>query len=702
MKEEFLTDGYAKITEFTNFSVDSFFVRKGYADILNNVHKRYKCSSSKSYVCNTNPLLELFLLLGAPLVNMELSFVKNPLIAIDAIRASGARKKKAEKKYTITESEIHSLISMVSLIAWDADAEKSLFKPDNPLRQIETALDLIKKDRQVIFSEIESKNNDLKTAIEELKKARDDAETAMTAKCQFLANMSHELRTPLNGVIGCTELLKETSLSGEQQSFLSIIHKSSVHLLAVINDILDYSKIESGQINLEKIPFDYASIIGDVVSIVYAQAIDKRIPVIVTVDKSLNKSLQGDPFRLKQILLNLLQNAIKFTNFGQIRIDIKVTSENVHSQYVTIDIIDTGIGIEDQKISQLFTQFVQADSSTTRKFGGTGLGLVIVKQLVELMNGTVSVRSSPGNGSTFSFVIPFIKTENSVAHFNNKTDSKFNIIILSQNDFEREWYEKNAIAYGGRILYCGGCFENGAETYSRRMVQQRDAICIVDPGFENADPAPLLKACLQAHEKVVYIKTTQGVQQAEQFKIDKVLTYIKPLKILDFQSILNSCIECDHFATTRNRVDSLLTDTRDKSGNTILLVEDSPTNQIVAKKLLEKIGYSNITICNNCREALQVLENNLFDLIFMDCQMPEIDGFEATEIIRSKQSNVKDHDIFIIAFTAHAMQEEIQKCFSVGMNDYILKPVTIDSLKTVLKRWSDARNLHHNIKPDLV
>jgi signal transduction histidine kinase len=487
MKDEFISSGYTRISEFVNFSAGSFSVRKGYTRILNDLHKKYNCYCTRAYVCNNNPVLKLLLLIGAPSVRIDLSFVKDPVTAVAAIRKPRAIKKRTEKKYTITESDINSLISTVSLIAWDTDVKVPLFKPGSPLKQIETTLELVKQDRQVIFSEIESKNNDLKTAIEELEKARDDAEAATIAKGQFLANMSHELRTPLNGVIGCAELLKETTLSEEQMQFVSIIHKSSAHLLAVINDILDYSKIESGQIRLEEIPFEYASVIEDVISIVYAQAVDKKVPLIIDFDVSVESSLFGDPFRLKQILLNLLQNAIKFTEEGQIRLCVKVTGENDTLQHVSTEITDTGIGIEEQKISKLFTQFAQADSSTTRRFGGTGLGLVIVRQLTELMGGKVSVKSTPGTGSTFTYAIPFKRPAHTQACHQNRGMSEFDIVILSQNEYEREWYKTKAISSGGNVLYCGQCFENGIEVYSKCKVEKKNAICIVDTGFETAD-----------------------------------------------------------------------------------------------------------------------------------------------------------------------------------------------------------------------
>jgi signal transduction histidine kinase/CheY-like chemotaxis protein len=688
LKEEFIANRYQKITQFVNFSISSVAIRKGYAEVLNRLHEKYSIRPDKSYICTSSPFIKIFLLFGAPLVKISLIFVKSPLDALNAIRATGSQKKKREKLFTISEADLNSLTTLISMVAWDIDSDKSFFEPQSPLKQIETAISLVKKDREVIFSELESKNNDLKAVIEELKKARDTAESAMVTKSQFLANMSHELRTPLNGVIGSAELLNETNLNDEQQSFLSIIYKSSVHLLAVINDILDYSKIESGQIKLEEIPFELISVIDDVVSIVHSQTLDKRLPVVVAVNGPLRHLFKGDQFRLRQVLLNLVQNAIKFTNIGYIRIVIKVIDENVDFQTVALDITDTGVGIDQNKIPMLFNQFVQADSSTTRKFGGTGLGLVIVKQLVELMGGKVTINSVLGKGSTFSITIPLKKTENEETLAGSKENQEYKVIILAQDPYEREWYAETFVKDGATVLLSGMCFEDGSEVYSKNIIHEKNAICIVDPGFDTTDPNQLLTLCKETHNRVVYVRNLQSGLSIND--LNGILVYNKPLKIKEFPSILKNCFT-EQSALSKKSKDEDLQGKKDNQKCAILLVEDSPTNQIVAKKLLEKIGYSDITTCNNGREAICLLEQRVFDLIFMDCQMPEIDGFEATEIIRNNESKVKSHDIFIIAFTAHAMQEELQKCFTSGMNDYVLKPVTIDSLKSVLKRYHDTR-----------
>jgi CheY-like chemotaxis protein len=386
----------------------------------------------------------------------------------------------------------------------------------------------------------------------------------------------------------------------------------------------------------------------------------------------------------------LVQNAIKFTNTGYIQISVKVANEDADFQAVALDIIDTGVGIDQNKIPMLFNQFVQADSSTTRKFGGTGLGLVIVKQLVELMGGKVTVKSVLGKGSTFSINMPFKKTETEETLVGSKENHKIKVVILSQDPYERYWYTETAVKDGAEVLLSGTCFENGSEAYSKYITYERDAICIVDLGFDTTDPNQLLTLCKSAHDRVVYIRNLQSGLVVND--LNDILIYNKPLKIKEFPSILKSCFIEKKVLPYKGKGENEL-DKNDSHKCAILLVEDSPTNQIVAKKLLEKIGYSDITTCNNGREAIGLLELRVFDLIFMDCQMPELDGFEATEIIRNNESKVLSHDIFIIAFTAHAMQEELQKCFASGMNDYVLKPVTIDSLKSVLKRWHTTRTL---------
>lgn len=691
LADGFITDGYIKITEFKNFTLRSMFIRKEYTDLLNRVHKKNEIHCSKSYVCNSNPLLKTLLLFESPNVNIPLTFVRTPGEAFSIIRKSAVQQRKKEQKYLITDSDINTIITMVSQVALDFDNEREFFTPDNPLKQIETALNLVKSERHVIISEIESKNNDLKAAIKELQKAKDDAEAATIAKGRFLANMSHELRTPLNGVIGSTELLKETDLNEEQQSFLSIIHKSSIHLLAVINDILDYSKIESGQIKLEELPFECSALAEDVVSIVHSQSLDKRIPVIVDIDYSLKKQLKGDQFRLRQVLLNLLQNAIKFTGKGFIRLEVKVISEDEQSQRVKLSIIDTGIGIEKNVLSQLFNQFVQADSSTTRKFGGTGLGLVIVKQLVELMGGVVTVDSTPGKGSSFSIEIPFKKTENDEPFFNTGKKIYERVVLLVHDNYERDWYKKTFENIGATIVYEGTGFEEKIAENIQKIISDNHALCVIDSGFEEVNQELLLSMSSSEQGRLVCFRNTNERNQHILKLIHGLTVYKKPVKLNDIKEILERCFINEEVKGSSLN-DAAFQDIKEEYKSNILLVEDSPTNQIVAKKLLEKIGYSPVTTCNNGKEALQILEEYCFDLIFMDCQMPEIDGFKATEIIRDINSNVKDHDVFIIAFTAHAMQEEIQKCLTSGMNDYILKPVTIESLKSVLRRWRDVRH----------
>lgn len=553
INERLITGGYYRIADFSRSVSISTSARKSYIDLLNSIQEKHNIYPIASYIYGAGPIFRTVLLFGQLSTGTKIVFVKDLDEAVQLAR-NPSKKSQKPQRVSVYDTDINRLTALISTIAWDTEKsnEDSSIDPNSPLKQVENALDIVKKDRLEFIAELQKKNEYLTRINTELAEARDSAQSANKAKGQFLANMSHELRTPLNGIIGMSEILSRTELTEEQKKFLSIVMTSSNHLLSVINDILDFSKIEYGQIHLEQTGFVLPTIIDEVIAIISPQAKDKKIPIITNCDSRIHRSLIGDPFRLRQVFLNIVQNAIKFTNDGEIKISISVEADTEFEQTVQFKIADTGIGFDPETLSKLFSQFVQADSSTTRKFGGTGLGLVISRQLVELMGGTIVVESTVGKGSIFKFSIPFKK---GVSMQNISTDSV------------------------------------------------------------NASP----------------------------------------LNTTDFS---------------------------------ILLVEDVPTNQFVVRKMLEKLGFSNLTICKNGQEALNIMKEQSFDLVFMDCQMPVLDGYETTRLIRDKQTEIKNHDTIIIAFTAHALEEEVTKCYACGMNDYVLKPLTMDSLKAVLNQWA--------------
>ncbi len=407
-------------------------------------------------------------------------------------------------------------------------------------------------------NELEHLNMDLKDEVNyakriegELKQARDRAERMSQAKGEFLANMSHEIRTPMNGVIGTLQLLEGTKLDASQREYVHVAHKSADALLAILNDILDLSKIEAGKLSLEDIPFDLRELVQELVVLHSLKAEQKGIELNSEINEQLPDVIVGDPTRVRQILVNLITNALKFTSEGEVSITINIKEKTEDRVLLRIEVSDTGVGIPLDKQQKLFSAFTQADGSTTRKYGGTGLGLAIVRQLVEMMNGELGVDSDAGKGARFWFEIP---------------------MGISQTALE-----------------------------------------------------------------------------------------VSPSK-----------------SQTENR----------KLEGRVLLVEDNPVNEMVARKMLEKLGLDSVTATNG-QQALDILESELVDAVLMDCQMPEMDGFEATRRLREREKLADAVALPIIAMTANVMEGDRERCLQAGMDDYLGKPVRMDELESTLRRWLD-------------